>query len=69
MLLEESERALARELRALRVVGPALVAIEAVAGRVDVGAHFRVRGFESAGKYVEYVDMKTGKTLGHRVFK
>lgn len=29
----------------------------------------RVQGNESSGKYVEFVDMKTGKTVGHRVFK
>jgi hypothetical protein len=29
----------------------------------------RVLGNESSGKYVEFVDMKTGKTVGHRVFK
>ena len=28
----------------------------------------RVQGQESAGRYLEYVDMKSGKTLGHRVF-
>jgi hypothetical protein len=27
-----------------------------------------VYGQESAGKYVEYVDRKTGKTVGHKVF-
>ena len=29
----------------------------------------RVLGNESSGKYVEFVDMKTGKTVGHRIFK
>ena len=29
----------------------------------------RVRGMESAGKYLEYVDLETGKTVAHRVFK
>jgi hypothetical protein len=33
------------------------------------GGALRVRGAESAGKYLEYVDLKTGKTVGHRVFK
>jgi hypothetical protein len=28
----------------------------------------RILGQESAGKYVEYVDLKSGKTVGHRVF-
>jgi hypothetical protein len=28
-----------------------------------------VRGNESAGKYIEYVDAKTGKTVGHKVFE
>jgi hypothetical protein len=27
-----------------------------------------VRGKESAGNYIEYVDRKTGKTVGHKVF-
>ena len=27
-----------------------------------------VQGFESAGKYLEYVDMKTGKTVGNKIF-
>ena len=34
----------------------------------DRGA-LRVRAVESQGKYLEYVDLKTGKTVGHRVFK
>jgi hypothetical protein len=29
----------------------------------------RVRGYESAGNYIEILDAKTGKTLAHRVFK
>jgi hypothetical protein len=29
----------------------------------------RVFGNESAGKYIEYVSLKTGKTVGHRLFK
>ena len=28
----------------------------------------RVFGNESAGKYLEFVDLKTGKTVGHRVY-
>ncbi|HZY91015.1 MAG TPA: hypothetical protein VFE78_39700 [Gemmataceae bacterium] len=28
----------------------------------------RVRGKESAGRYVEYVDLKTGKTVGHKKY-
>jgi len=28
----------------------------------------RILGNESAGKYVEYLDLKSGKTVGHRVF-
>jgi hypothetical protein len=28
-----------------------------------------VHGQESAGNYVEYVDKKSGKTVGHKVFK
>jgi hypothetical protein len=39
------------------------VALEVLPGAV------RVQGLESAGKYLEYVDLKTGKTIGHRVFK
>ena len=27
-----------------------------------------VRGRESAGRYIEYVDLKTGKTVGHKVY-
>ena len=27
-----------------------------------------ILGMESAGKYVEYVELKSGKTLGHKVF-
>jgi hypothetical protein len=27
-----------------------------------------VRGNESAGRYIEYVDLKTGKTVGHKVY-
>jgi hypothetical protein len=34
---------------------------------VDQGA-VRVYGKESAGRYVEFVDLKTGKTVGHKVF-
>jgi hypothetical protein len=29
----------------------------------------RVFGNEAAGKYLEYVDLKTGKTVGHRLYK
>ena len=32
------------------------------------GDAVRVFGQESAGKYVEYVDLKEGKTVGHKVF-
>jgi hypothetical protein len=32
------------------------------------GDALRVFGNESAGKYVEYVDLKSGKTIGHKVF-
>jgi hypothetical protein len=32
------------------------------------GEVVRVFGEESAGKYLEYVDLKTGKTVGHRVY-
>ena len=28
-----------------------------------------VTGRESGGRYIEYVDMKSGKTVGHKVFK
>ena len=28
-----------------------------------------VTGKESSGRYIEYVDMKSGKTVGHKVFK
>jgi hypothetical protein len=27
-----------------------------------------VRGNESAGRYIEYVDLRTGKTVGHKVY-
>src|SRR6185369_5718649 len=43
VLPEEVERALTGELRALRVIAPALVAVEAVARGVDVGGHGRLR--------------------------
>jgi hypothetical protein len=33
------------------------------------GDALRVYGDESAGKYVEYVDVKEGKTVGHKIFK
>jgi hypothetical protein len=33
------------------------------------GDALRVYGDESAGKYVEYVDLKEGKTVGHKIFK
>ena len=33
------------------------------------GDALRVYGDESAGKYMEYVDLKEGKTVGHKVFK
>lgn len=29
----------------------------------------RVFGNEDAGQYLEYVDLKTGKTVGHRLYK
>jgi opacity protein-like surface antigen len=32
------------------------------------GDALRVFGNESAGRYVEYVDLKEGKTVGHKVF-
>jgi hypothetical protein len=32
------------------------------------GQAVRVRGKESAGRYIEYVDRKTGKTVGHKVY-
>ena len=28
----------------------------------------RVYGNESAGRYVEFVEVRTGKTVGHKVF-
>jgi hypothetical protein len=28
-----------------------------------------ILGNESAGKYVEYVELKAGKTVGHRIFE
>jgi hypothetical protein len=33
------------------------------------GDALRIFGDESAGKYVEYVELKEGKTVGHKVFK
>lgn len=42
--------------------------VNRVALQLEDGA-VRVRGFESAGKYIEYLDMKNGKTVGHRIFK
>jgi hypothetical protein len=33
------------------------------------GGAVRVFGTESAGSYIEFLDRKTGKTVGHRVFK
>jgi len=33
-----------------------------------VGDAVKVLGNESAGRYVEFVDLKTGKTAGHKVF-
>jgi hypothetical protein len=33
-----------------------------------VGDAVKVLGNESAGHYVEFVDLKTGKTVGHKVF-
>jgi hypothetical protein len=33
------------------------------------GYALRIYGDESAGKYVEYVDLKEGKTVGHKIFK
>jgi hypothetical protein len=32
------------------------------------GGALCVYGQESAGKYVEYVDLKEGKTVGHKIF-
>jgi hypothetical protein len=29
----------------------------------------RILGKETAGRYVEYLDPKTGKTVGHKIFK
>jgi hypothetical protein len=40
-----------------------LVALDFVGGAV------KVLGNESAGDYVEFVDLKTGKTVGHKVFR
>ena len=34
----------------------------------SAGEAVKVLGKESAGKYVEFVDLKTGKTVGHKVF-
>src|ERR1700716_2207101 len=42
VLAQELERARARELRALGVIRAALIAVEAVAGRVDEGLRARV---------------------------
>jgi hypothetical protein len=39
------------------------VAVEAVPDAI------LVRGKESAGKYIEYVDRKSGQTMGHKIFK
>jgi hypothetical protein len=33
------------------------------------GDAVKVLGNESAGKYIEFIDCKTGKTVGHRVFR
>jgi hypothetical protein len=34
-----------------------------------VGGAIKVLGHEAAGDYIEFVDLKTGKTAGHRVFR
>lgn len=39
------------------------VLVESVPGAI------LVHGNETAGKYIEYVDKKSGKTVGHRIFK
>ena len=39
----------------------------AVAMELDDGA-LRIVGKESQGRYIEFVDLETGKTLGHKVF-
>jgi hypothetical protein len=33
------------------------------------GKVIKVYGKESAGNYLEYVDAKTGKTVGHKIFE
>ena len=54
----------------LKGIGP--IAHTAYRNLVAVELHggaLRVLGHESAGDYVEYVDLKTGKTVGHKLFR
>ena len=54
-------------LRGLRDGRPHSVYRNAVLLDLD-GQAVCVRGRESAGRYIEYVDLKTGKTVGHKVY-
>ena len=48
MATEEFERTLARELRRRRVVGTALIAIEAVIGGIDEDLYLGMTGYGAA---------------------
>ena len=60
----------------LQGIGPILhfgysneVIVQVAQGSSLAPRTIEVRGNERAGKYIEFVDAKTGKTLGHRIFE
>jgi hypothetical protein len=61
-----------KELWKTRVQGIGPIAHTAYDNQVAlelVGDALKVLGNELAGQYVEFVDLKTGKTVGHKLFR
>lgn len=46
-----------------------MVVVTVAQGAATAPLVILVRGSESAGKYIEYVDTKTHKTVGHKIFE
>jgi hypothetical protein len=53
----------------LKGIGPIAHSRYHNAANLDLDGHaVRVYGKESAGRYVEFVDLRSGKTIGHKIF-
>ena len=61
-----------KQLWAVDLEGIGPISHSAYHNRVFLGIVYRVvnvYGWESAGKYLEYLDLESGKVLGHRLFE